>query len=100
MIKRAIQSTLKMFGCRLTRAGDVAPPPVANPNWSLDHFFPLMKGFGFDPMHILDIGANKGAWTREAAQYFPQAHYTLVEPQDELKLHIQDLADRVTILIG
>ena len=26
--------------------------------------------------------------------YFPEAHYTLVEPQDHLKVHIQDLLDR------
>ena len=26
--------------------------------------------------------------------FFPDAHYTLVEPQDHLKVHIQDLLDR------
>jgi FkbM family methyltransferase len=94
MIKRAIQSTLKIFGYRLTRATNTAPPTMAPPAWSLNNFFPLIKGFGFDPKHILDIGANTGLWTREAIKYFPLAHYTLVEPQDELGIHIRDLVDQ------
>lgn len=89
MIKRAIQRTLKAFGYRLTR---VADPPV--PNYGLSNFFPLLKRLGFDPKHILDVGANRGYWTRAAINYFPRAHYTLVEPQNELKTYIKDLADR------
>ena len=89
MIKHAIQATLKTFGYRLTR---VAGSPV--PNYGLSNFFPLLKRLGFDPKHILDVGANRGYWTREAINYFPLAHYTLVEPQDELKSYIQDLVDR------
>jgi FkbM family methyltransferase len=88
MIKHAIQAILKTFGYRLTR---VTEPSV--PNCGLSNFFPLIKRLGFDPKHILDIGANRGNWTREAVNYFPQAHYTLVEPQDELKIYIQDLVD-------
>ena len=49
---------------------------------------------GFAPKHIIDVGANRGLWTRTALQYFPDAHYTLIEPQDHLKTHIQDLLDR------
>ena len=94
MIKRAVQSTLKMFGFRLTRVRSIAQPTVAlpavaPPAWALKSLFPVLKGFGFDPKHIVDIGANTGLWTREATNYFPRAHYTLVEPQDELKIHIR-----------
>lgn len=60
---------------------------------ALDPFFSALKGFGFDPKHILDVGANRGSWTRTAAKYFPNARYTLVEPQDQLKKYIQDLVD-------
>jgi FkbM family methyltransferase len=89
MIKHAIQATLETFGYRLTR---VTGSPV--PNCGLSNFFPLLKRLGFDPKHILDVGANRGYWTREAINYFPLADYTLVEPQDELKIYIQDLVDR------
>ena len=89
MIKRLTQSALSVFGLRLTRL-DSNAAPVA----SLDAFFALLKRYGFDPKHVIDVGANHGNWTREAVKYFRNAQYTLVEPQDELKVHVQDLIDR------
>jgi FkbM family methyltransferase len=89
MIKRAIQATMRTLGYRLTRVSKSSVP-----NCGLCNFFPLLKRLGFDPKHILDVGANRGYWTREAINYFPLAHYTLVEPQDELKTYITDLVDR------
>jgi FkbM family methyltransferase len=53
----------------------------------------LLKRLGFEPKYILDIGANRGMWTREALKFFPNARYTLVEPQDYLKAHIHDLVE-------
>jgi FkbM family methyltransferase len=58
---------------------------------ALNPFLSLLKSFGFAPKHVIDIGANKGDWTRAAIQFFPDANYTLVEPQDNLKSHIDDL---------
>ena len=87
--KRLIQSTLGKFGYRLARLND-----SKNPVYGLDCLFPLLKRFGFDPKHVLDVGANRGNWTRTALKYFPHAAYTLVEPQGELKVYIQDLVDR------
>ena len=58
---------------------------------ALDRFFYLLKMRGFKPKHILDVGANHGNWTRVALKYFPDIHYTLVEPQDDLKIYVQDL---------
>src|SRR5262249_23232085 len=54
-------------------------------------FFSILKERGFVPEHIVDVGANRGCWTRTALKYFPDAYYTLVEPQDHLKTHVQDL---------
>lgn len=89
MIKRAVQGILKQFGYRLARSSDSLVP-----NCGLSNFFPLIKKFGFNPEHVLDVGANHASWTREAVRYFPSAHYTLVEPQEQLKIHAQDLIDR------
>lgn len=86
MVKRLVQSALEVFGYRLTRSRPSAPPA-----YGLDSFFALLKRYGFAPEHIVDVGANHGNWTREAVKYFPKADYTLVEPQDELKVHVQDL---------
>src|SRR5262249_20010845 len=50
--------------------------------YGLGHFFPLLRRMGFAPRHVVDVGANRGYWTRAAFKYFPNAVYTLVEPQD------------------
>jgi FkbM family methyltransferase len=62
--------------------------------YGLENFFPLLQQLGFAPKHVVDIGANRGNWTRTAFKYFPDAVYTLVEPQDHLKSYIQDLIAR------
>jgi len=54
----------------------------------------MLKERGFAPKHIVDIGANHGNWSRTALRYFPDAYYTLVEPQDHLRTHVQDLLSR------
>jgi FkbM family methyltransferase len=87
-MKRLVQSVLKRFGYRLS-SQHTAPQA-----YGLDCFFALMKRRGFAPRHVIDVGANKGNWTRAAIKFFPDAHYSLVEPQDHLKIHVQDLIDR------
>ena len=87
MLKKLVQSTLKKFGLRLVRRDVLA-------SYGVDCFFAILEGFDYHPKHIIDVGANRGAWTRKVLTYFPEAHYTLVEPQDHLKVHIQDLLDR------
>lgn len=86
-MKRLLQAALGKFGYRLIR--------VANaPKDGLTCFFEAILRAGFAPRHIVDVGANHGNWTRSALRFFPEAQYTLVEPQDHLKVHIQDLLDR------
>lgn len=63
-------------------------------NSLLKSFFTSIKETGFDPKHIIDVGANHGTWTRETLYYFPNACYTLLEPQNWLQSSFQDLLDR------
>jgi len=88
-MKKLIQTILGKFGFRLVRIND-----GPRPSEGLNPFFALLQRLGFAPKHILDVGANRGLWTREALKFFPGARYTLVEPQDHLKSHIQDLLER------
>jgi FkbM family methyltransferase len=60
----------------------------------LQKFFSAWKARRFLPKHIIDVGANHGYWTRAALKYFPDSYYTLIEPQDHLKKHVQDLLTR------
>ena len=87
-MKRLIQATLGKFGYQVVRVGSVPKP---GDGWR--SFFALLRQFGFDPRHLIDVGANRGSWTRAAREFFPDAYYTLVEPQNHLKVHIQDLIE-------
>jgi FkbM family methyltransferase len=84
-MKQVVQALLGTLGYRLVRLRNVP---------GLEGFFALLKERGFAPKHIMDVGANHGYWTRAALKYFPHAYYTLVEPQDHLRTHVQDLLDR------
>jgi FkbM family methyltransferase len=83
--KHLVQALLGTLGLRLTRL------QKTELSGSLSGFFFLLKERGFAPKHIVDVGANRGLWTRAALRYFPDAYYTLVEPQDHLRTHVQDL---------
>jgi FkbM family methyltransferase len=87
-MKNFVQAVFGRLGYRITKLD-----AVWKPHYGLDNFFPLLKGYGFAPKHIIDVGANRGDWTRKAVRYFPDAQYTLVEPQDYLKKNIEDLLD-------
>jgi len=79
-----VQRTIKSseFGLELFRL--VRP-------FGYEHFFHLLRQLGFTPTHIVDVGANRGYWTRAAFKYFRDPVYTLVEPQDHLRSYSQDL---------
>lgn len=66
-------------------------------NLLIGNAFELLKNAGFKPKHILDIGANHGSWTREVRSYFPDACYTLIEPQERLKKSFADLLEKPQI---
>src|SRR5260370_131241 len=84
-----LQTALGKLCYRIVRVND-----GPRPSEGLSPFFASLQKLGFAPKHIMDVGANRGLWTREAIKFFPDAQYTLVEPQDHLKSHIQDLLDR------
>jgi FkbM family methyltransferase len=87
-IKRFIHHSLEKLGYRLVRLE--GRPGAAD---ALSQFFSLLKRHGFNPRHIIDVGANHGEWTRTAVRFFPDAQYTLIEPQEFLEKSVQDLVD-------
>lgn len=46
--------------------------------------FRQLADLGFDPVHVLDVGAHRAAWSRDARDFFGGAAFTLIEPQVEL----------------
>jgi FkbM family methyltransferase len=86
MIKQLVQGTLSKFGFRIVRTANMIQGEPG-----LGFFLGSIKRLGFSPKHIVDIGANHGSWTRKAIEFFPDADYTLFEPQDHLRVYIEDM---------
>ena len=88
---------IKLFNPIAKRLGYVRGVQTVNlknafeKNTLLEVFFDNIKSMGFVPKHIIDVGANHGTWTRETLKYFPEAYYTLIEPQEWLKPSLQDI---------
>ncbi|MDP3312570.1 FkbM family methyltransferase [Lutibacter sp.] len=95
LIKRIL---IKLLGPIITKIGYVKKTNKVkaielDKNYLLYNFFTNILYMGFYPKHIVDIGANHGTWTRETLKYFPEAHYTLLEPQKWLMASFQDILD-------
>ena len=54
-------------------------------------FFECLKRLDYEPRHVVDVGANRGNWTRTAMKYFPGVRYTMFEPQEKMRLEVADL---------
>ncbi len=67
---------------------------VNSKNDLLHTFYDILQNINFKPNHIVDIGANHGTWTREALVFFPDAHFSLLEPQHWLKKSMEDLLEK------
>lgn len=94
--KKALIKILEPVNHRLgfTRMNPNATSHGDNKNELLEIVFNNFKSIGFNPKHIVDIGANHGTWTREVLTHFPDAYYTLLEPQAWLQDSLQDLLDQ------
>jgi len=85
------------FG-RERAAGSI--PSSQEPNSSharTDPFFDCLLKVDLTPQHIVDVGANRGNWTRTALKYFPESYYTLFEPQEKLRHAVSDLTENPKI---
>lgn len=93
-MKKLIKRIINKLGYALQK---VNKSPLTINTYSKDYllfnFYDTLKKMGFIPSHIVDVGANHGTWTREALRYFPEAYYTLLEPQNWLKKSFQDILD-------
>lgn len=64
------------------------------PNTDLYSCFANAKKRGFEPKNVLDIGANQGKWSEACRQVFPEANFTLIEPQLEMKSRLDAFCQR------
>lgn len=95
-IKKTAKLLLKKIGYKLSKIESVKTNNLYDTNsksYLLFNFYNTLNFFKFQPKHIVDVGANHGTWTREALKHFPDAYYTLLEPQEWLKESFQDILE-------
>jgi len=99
-MKKIIKNILAYFGIAIVKTAylknkpstqNEEKPNYENKNILIHNGFNLLKKKGFIPHHIMDVGANHGTWTREVMTVFPDANYTLIEPQKWLSESFNDL---------
>lgn len=91
-MKKSIKKIVAKFGFRIVNKNSkhLVQNSYVTP---LVNFFQTLKKLGFEPKHIVDVGANHGKWTRSALKFFPDAYFTMVEPQYWLKDSIADVLE-------
>jgi FkbM family methyltransferase len=63
----------------------------------LRSFLEDIKARGFLPRGIVDVGANRGDWTRLALAVFPATPVLMIEPQDEMEQRLSRLAAEIPV---
>lgn len=90
MLKQLVRSAFHAVGIDVRRHREPEPS-------RLEHFFGVWRRLGPRPSALLDVGANHGNWTRLALRYFPDARFLMVEPQERLRVHSEDLLARPNV---
>ncbi len=103
-MKRIVNKILSNFGYIITKKTNFNNKVKVidknlDKNTLLNQFFTNLKKEGFNPEHIIDVGAHKGDWSRLSMKYFPNAHYTLIEPQENLRSFYKDLISNPKISV-
>jgi len=75
-------------------------PPQPIPQWLRDEVEEYFVPLPFEPMTILDIGANIGAFTQRAHKQWPQARIICCEPMPFNVTHLRRNAFEGAIIIS
>jgi FkbM family methyltransferase len=79
-LRDLIRKAIRLSGFEIRRIDPFPPAAMGRPVGSLRHFFEDLRGRGFEAHNIIDIGANKTNWSKEAANIFPDARFFLFDP--------------------
>lgn len=74
-------SLLPLYASQASGPHPVRGGPSGDPGPSCAEFrgLRLLKCMGFEPAHVLDLGANRGTWTREHLEVFQAARFVLLD---------------------
>ncbi len=85
MIRTLIRRSLERLGYRLTRTSS------ANRFDAMAASLAALSHRGYAPRTVIDVGANRGQWTRLARPIFPTAEFVLLEPQPSCAEALKEL---------
>jgi FkbM family methyltransferase len=88
-----IREAIETAGFSVVRKRGAATP--LRPAGCLQSFLEDVRTRGFEPTHIVDVGANKAEWAQAAHEVWPRARFTLIEPQVEMKPYLDAFTSRV-----
>lgn len=99
-MKRFVKALFRRCGISVSRVPKDGSRVADAKYTPAQEFMLQLKAVGYAPQTIVDVGANRGAWTRSTMRVFPDAYYILIEPQSHLKPHLADLlgSGRVEVL--
>lgn len=89
-MKKFIKQIIKQSGFELRRIPPI--PEIGTHQRSVGNMSFLLEDIkirGLKCNNILDVGANNTLWSREAKRIFPNANFCLIEPQVEMKVHLE-----------
>jgi FkbM family methyltransferase len=91
-----VKSLFRSLGLEVRRTGTSdLPGTPGRPIARVRSFLEDLKARGFLPRGIVDIGANRGEWTRLALSIFPETPVLMIEPQDEMQPWLSRLAAEI-----
>ncbi len=84
-MKNAIRKLLNSFGYEVRRTVPFAAGTQQRPIGDMQKMVEDLKARGLNCKSILDVGANRGDWSRMAKVIYPSAAFCLIEPQTEME---------------
>jgi FkbM family methyltransferase len=85
-MKKTLKKLLHSLGYTIIPyKAEEKPGSDRRPIGCIKSFLEDLKARHFLPHFILDVGANRGDWTRMAKGVFPQSQFMLIEPQPEMR---------------
>jgi FkbM family methyltransferase len=72
-----------------------SPAVMDRPFADMRTFLEFVRGLGFEPDFVVDVGANRGEWTEMAKELFPAAAVLMIEPQPEMRAALDSLCRRL-----
>ncbi len=97
-MKALVRKCLRWLGFEIRHINidEDAPPAgsASRPIGNIRTFLEDIRARGFSPRGIIDVGANRGDWTRMALSVFPDVRVVMIEPQQEMQHILHQLCSQ------